>query len=262
MNAWYNAGGRQAFKHTSRAGVVHSTTTDPACRRPLSTPPFAGGYPRKRPREYRRVHPTTFAETLTMDLKRRREMRRTWAVLVQRVQAGDRDAIEDLYHAIIPGMRMMLALRVSRCYVDDYAHDSFLNLVRYIQSGAIENPDCLPGVARTIVLRVCYEHIAKRATFCQQPVTMAAMVQDREPTPERRMIAEEKIEIAKRALECLQPREREILRRFYLENQSREQICAEMGLTETQFRVIKSRAKARFGEIGQRLLRRPLRSVA
>jgi hypothetical protein len=35
---------------------------------------------------------------------------------------------------------------------------------------------------------------------------------------------------------------------------TQEEICVEMGLTETQFRLLKSRAKARFGELGKRRL--------
>jgi hypothetical protein len=35
--------------------------------------------------------------------------------------------------------------------------------------------------------------------------------------------------------------------------QPQEQICLEMGLTYNQFRLLKSRAKARFGELGKRL---------
>jgi RNA polymerase sigma-70 factor, ECF subfamily len=35
--------------------------------------------------------------------------------------------------------------------------------------------------------------------------------------------------------------------------QSQEQICADMGLSYNQFRLLKSRAKARFGELGKRL---------
>jgi len=62
--------------------------------------------------------------------------------------------------------------------------------------------------------------------------------------------------------ELLKDHEREILRRFYLEEQTQEQICAEMGLTETQFRLLKSRAKARFGELGRRRLRHPVLRVA
>jgi RNA polymerase sigma-70 factor, ECF subfamily len=41
------------------------------------------------------------------------------------------------------------------------------------------------------------------------------------------------------------------LTRFYVDEQSQDLICSEMGLTETQFRLLKSRAKARFGELGK-----------
>jgi hypothetical protein len=37
--------------------------------------------------------------------------------------------------------------------------------------------------------------------------------------------------------------------------QPQQQICEEMNLTETQFRLLKSRAKARFGELGRRRLK-------
>jgi DNA-directed RNA polymerase specialized sigma24 family protein len=47
-------------------------------------------------------------------------------------------------------------------------------------------------------------------------------------------------------------RDREILTRFYLLEQSQEQICEEMGLNDTQFRLLKSRAKQRFSDEGRR----------
>lgn len=57
-------------------------------------------------------------------------------------------------------------------------------------------------------------------------------------------------------------RDREILTRFYLLEQSQEQICLEMELSDTQFRLLKSRAKSRFGELGKkRLAHRNLQAV-
>ncbi|MGA2595136.1 MAG: antitoxin Xre/MbcA/ParS toxin-binding domain-containing protein [Bryobacteraceae bacterium] len=58
------------------------------------------------------------------------------------------------------------------------------------------------------------------------------------------------------ALKGLAPRDREILARFYLDEQSQDRICAEMGLTEAQFRLLKSRARARFSELAQKALAR------
>jgi len=65
-----------------------------------------------------------------------------------------------------------------------------------------------------------------------------------------------------RVLTELGDRDREILTRFYLYEQSQDQICSEMRLTETQFRLLKSRAKSRFGELGRKkLAHRSLQSV-
>jgi hypothetical protein len=44
---------------------------------------------------------------------------------------------------------------------------------------------------------------------------------------------------------------RQILVRFYLHEQTPEQICADMGITQRQFRLMKWRAKARFAELGK-----------
>jgi DNA-directed RNA polymerase specialized sigma24 family protein len=50
----------------------------------------------------------------------------------------------------------------------------------------------------------------------------------------------------------LKVRDREILERFYYGEQAAEQICSEMHLTPTQFRLYKSRAIARCGDIARR----------
>ncbi len=55
--------------------------------------------------------------------------------------------------------------------------------------------------------------------------------------------------------------DREILTRFYLHEQPLQQICDEMHLTDTQFRLLKSRAKARFAEVGKKKLQRPILGI-
>lgn len=74
--------------------------------------------------------------------------------------------------------------------------------------------------------------------------------------PEERSLADERRGLVETVLAGVGPRDREILTRFYLREQTQEQICTEMGLTETQFRLLKSRAKARFAELGRKTLTR------
>ena len=74
---------------------------------------------------------------------------------------------------------------------------------------------------------------------------------------ERKVIERENLDVAMRVLNSLPARDREILMRFYLRGQTPRQICREMNLTDTQFRLVKSRAKARFTELGKaRMARR------
>jgi RNA polymerase sigma-70 factor, ECF subfamily len=55
-----------------------------------------------------------------------------------------------------------------------------------------------------------------------------------------------------RVLRSLPERDREVLTRFYLYDQTPEQICTDLRLTETQFRLTKSRAKSRYTELVRR----------
>jgi RNA polymerase sigma factor (sigma-70 family) len=91
-----------------------------------------------------------------------------------------------------------------------------------------------------------------------QGIEQGGSVSDKRETPEERAISRQQAEIMETVLRSLSHRDREILTRFYLLEQSQEQICAQMNLTETQFRLLKSRAKARFGEMGRRKLARRL----
>ncbi len=78
-------------------------------------------------------------------------------------------------------------------------------------------------------------------------------ISDWKNNPEQNLLARQRTEIARRVFNGVSRRDREILRRFYLLEQPQERICAEMGLSYNQFRLLKSRAKARFGKLGQRL---------
>jgi len=85
-------------------------------------------------------------------------------------------------------------------------------------------------------------------------IEMGGRVPDKRYNPEQTMASRQKIELMKTVLRELSEKDREILTRFYLHEQTQEQICEDMDLSDTQFRLLKSRAKARFGELGKRKL--------
>jgi len=112
------------------------------------------------------------------------------------------------------------------------------------------------GFVRTIVRRQVATYIDQvvHTRREQTDLELGAAVVDRKGDPEQQAMAREKTELMKSVLGSLSERDRDILVRFYLREQRQEQICQAMRLTETQFRLLKSRAKAKFGEVGKKKL--------
>ncbi len=183
----------------------------------------------------------------------------SWSVLVERIRTGDPAGMEELYKLFSQGIRFYIYRQLGSHDLDDKVHDAFLIIAQAIQRGELREPERLMGYVRTIVRRQIAGHIgtAMQTRRRQSDLDHCLPVADNGPSPERRLIERQNFDLAMRILKSLNSRDREVLTRFYLQEQDHDQICREMNLTDTQFRLIKSRAKARFGELGKsRLARR------
>lgn len=179
-----------------------------------------------------------------------------WTSLVEGVRANDSRAIEDLYSLFSRGIRFFLCRHLGPQELDDRVHDTFLIVVEAIQNGGLREPERLMGFVRTIVRRQVAAYIDETVQARRESADPEAgtRVPDYRSNPEQRAIQEQRTELMLKILKGISPRDREILTRFYLYEQTPEQICQEMDLTETQFRLLKSRAKARFAQLGRRRL--------
>jgi RNA polymerase sigma factor (sigma-70 family) len=177
-----------------------------------------------------------------------------WSRLVERIRDGDSSAMEELYIVFSKGIRFFLYRQLGPQDLDDKVHDVFLMVTQSIRRGELREPDRLMGYVRTVVRRQVAAYIdeAVRARRNVTDVDGSMILSDRRADPERGAIEKQNEELALRVLHSIGKRDREVLTRFYLKEQSATQICRELNLTETQFRLIKSRAKARFGELGRR----------
>jgi RNA polymerase sigma-70 factor (ECF subfamily) len=183
----------------------------------------------------------------------------SWVSLVERVRAGDPAGVEELYQIFTSGIRFYLCRQLGPQDLDDKVHDAFLTITQSIRRGDLREPERLMGYVRTIVRRqvIGYIGAAVDARRNQVDPDRGAVLRDHQPDPERAVIEQQNGDLAMRVLHSLPLREREVLTRFYLKEQTPQQICRDLALTQTQFRLIKSRAKARFTELGKaRLARR------
>jgi DNA-directed RNA polymerase specialized sigma subunit len=112
------------------------------------------------------------------------------------------------------------------------------------------------GFVRTVVRRQVAAYIdgVVHSRREELHLDVGVRVADGRNNPEQDAAFQQKVEFMSSILRNLSDRDREILTRFYLDEQTQEKICEDMSLTETQFRLLKSRAKARFGELGKRKL--------
>jgi RNA polymerase sigma-70 factor, ECF subfamily len=176
--------------------------------------------------------------------------------LVARIRKGDDSGMEDLYRLFARGIRFYLCRQLGMQELDDKVHDTFLIVVHAIRRGDLREPERLMGFVRTVVRRQVPAHIDQvvHSRRDETHLDLGVRVADRQRNPEQSMAYQQKGEFMREVLRQLSERDREILTRFYLHEETQEEICTEMNLTETQFRLLKSRAKARFGDLGRRRL--------
>jgi RNA polymerase sigma-70 factor (ECF subfamily) len=180
------------------------------------------------------------------------------AALVTRIQADDTTALEDLYRIFARGIKYQICRQLGPQDLEDKVHDCFLIVVQAIRRGELREPDRLMGFVRTVVRRQIAAYIETVVQTRKQMTDLETgqIVADFGRDPENRIMDREEEQLAYRVLKGISRRDREILIRFYIREEPQEVICEKMDLTETQFRLLKSRAKARFGELGKRRLAR------
>ncbi len=179
-----------------------------------------------------------------------------WTELVNRIRTGEPSGMEDLYNLFSRGVRFYFCRQLGNQELDDKVHDTFVIVVQAIQRGDLRDPERLMGFVRTVIKRqvAAYIDSAVHSRRDELDLELGTAVADCRRNPEQNAALRQKMEIMRKVMAHLSARDREILTRFYLYEQPPEQICEEMDLSDTQFRLLKSRAKARFGEIGRRKL--------
>jgi RNA polymerase sigma factor (sigma-70 family) len=161
--------------------------------------------------------------------------------------------MEDLYRVFSSGIRFYLYRRFGWQDLDDKVHDIFLIVTTAIREGEVREPERLMGFVRTVLRRQVagYIEIAVHSRRKQMDLDSEMPLLDGRQDPERHAIELQNMELAMRVLNSVRKRDREVLIRFYLKEQTAPEICREMDLSVTQFRLIKTRAKTRFGQLGK-----------
>ena len=178
-----------------------------------------------------------------------------WAALVERVAAGDSDAIQAL-SAFLAGLKGYFCKHIGADDAEDMFHDLIVVLIKEIQKGSLEYPERLPGYARAIAQRQIAAQIRLRIQSRRACNVDDVKLSDQAPNAETSLARKERQAVAHRVLQSMPVQQREVLIRFYIHEQRPEEIQEAVGITRTQFRVVKSRAKARFADLCRKAMER------
>jgi RNA polymerase sigma factor (sigma-70 family) len=170
-----------------------------------------------------------------------------WPELLNRVKQNEAGAAEELYSLISKGMLFFLSRNVPWHFAQERMHDSFMIVLKAIQDGRIEDARAFPGYLRTVVKRQYFDHLrtSVNATDCSYELVVNSLTSKARDNPDSLLEFQQRSTLMAEVLRSMHPKRREILNRFYILEQSHEHICSKMKLTETQYRLLKSRGKGR-----------------
>jgi RNA polymerase sigma-70 factor, ECF subfamily len=178
-----------------------------------------------------------------------------WTDVVANIQRGQDSGMRELYAAFGGGVKLLFTRALGRQDADDRVHDTFLIVIRAIQAGEVRDPDKLMSFVRTIVRRQIAAWIGNTVRSRRDQVEVDTTFADSRRNPEETAIGTQQKLVMRQLLRELSRRDLEVLTRFYLNEETPDEICRQLGLTPKQFQLLKSRAKARFVALANRRLR-------
>ncbi|HEU0175881.1 MAG TPA: sigma-70 family RNA polymerase sigma factor [Blastocatellia bacterium] len=178
--------------------------------------------------------------------------------LVNRIRDGNRQAGAELVERYSRGVMIIIRREVRDASVaEDLYQETFRIVLEKIRQGDVREPERLSGfvcgVARNLVIDY-FRRAARQENMAE--------IEDALPLPHpaadqlQELLQKEKADLVRQVLKEM-PNERDIqaLYRFYIADDDREQVCADLGLTIPHFNIVLHRARERFRELYVRAMR-------
>jgi RNA polymerase sigma factor (sigma-70 family) len=151
-----------------------------------------------------------------------------------------------------PGLRALILKRVRDPEVAaDILQDAAVTTLERLRRGEIAHPENLGGYLYRVAINHLRLHRRRERMVRYAPdTTQLELLTDEAPSPEREFVRSDWTWAATRMLSEVQPvRDRELLIRFYLNDESKEDICRHFRMSSEHFNRVIFRARNRFREL-------------
>jgi RNA polymerase sigma-70 factor, ECF subfamily len=173
--------------------------------------------------------------------------------LSRRIREGDVSAEGELIRQFEPGLRVLLRRRTGgdQGLLQDLVQETLLVVIQRLRGAGLEDPHKLAAFAAQTARNLAIASLRKAE---RQKTDVDSDATNRNADPGQSVVgiaSDHEAALAVRALlrELPQPRDRLMLKRFYLDDHDKDTICREMDLTEAAFNQALSRARRRFRQI-------------
>ena len=168
--------------------------------------------------------------------------------LVHRIQDGDREAEDDFVRRYARGVRIIIRRACSDASAcDDLAQDTLTIALEKIRTRSVRDPERLSGFVASLARNLVIEHGRHAKRNRHIAVEEAGDIRDATGDPLDHLLQAERDAIVRRVIRDLPTeRDREILFRYYVDEQDKDEICAALGLTREHFTRVLFRARERY----------------
>jgi RNA polymerase sigma-70 factor (ECF subfamily) len=177
--------------------------------------------------------------------------------LVARIQAGDAGAADELVERYSRAVSMLVQRSVrGRAEADDLFQETFRIALEKIRAGDVRQPERISGFICSLANNLLTDHFRRGARQKVEAVD-GSLAASRAPGPLDTVLREENARIVRKVLDELPlERDRQILRRFYIAEESKSAICGDFGLSGLQFDQILFRARQRYKVLYEQALQK------
>lgn len=186
------------------------------------------------------------------------------ASLVERIRGGDRTAEQELFDRYSRGLLLLLTARTrDRELAKDLRQDTFVVAIEKLRSDGIDEPaklaGYLSGIARNLAIGDMRKKVRRRTSSDTDFIAYCA---DDTPNQVEQMTVAEAARHVRTLLDELPvQRDRDLLTRYYVYDQEKQQICRDLDLDSLHFNRVLFRAKKRFRELAVSAGKRDLHIV-
>lgn len=169
-----------------------------------------------------------------------------YTVLVNRIINGDATAEEELVTLFkAPVFHIIRRIAKNTSVVEDFSQDTFLTVIKKIRNGDLRQAESLGSFVAAVARNHAIEQMRLIRRRASEDLEHADQVPDPSPDPLNKLQRSAQIDELRDVMEELIPRYRELLLRFYINEEPKEEICADLGLTSGQFDGVLHRARKR-----------------